>query len=153
MISHSAIISKTKLFLGHGNYVTEVLEIPEDKLYVTVYKDDEEAAKIWHEKVGVPKDRIFYLGKEDNFWEHGTGPCGPCSEIYYDRGEEYGCGQPGCTVGCDCDRYMEFWNLVFTQFNAQEDGTYTDLKRKTLIQVWVLKEWLPYAGCRLNIRR
>ena len=123
---------KNEIIPWAWEFVTEVLEIPEDKLYVTVYKDDEEAAKIWHEKVGVPKDRIFYLGKEDNFWEHGTGPCGPCSEIYYDRGEEYGCGQPGCTVGCDCDRYMEFWNLVFTQFNAQEDGTYTELEKKNI---------------------
>ena len=113
-------------------FVTKVLEIPEDKLYVTVYQDDDEAARIWHETVGIPKDRIFYLGKEDNFWEHGTGPCGPCSEIYYDRGPEYGCGKPGCTVGCDCDRYMEFWNLVFTQFNAQEDGTYTELEHKNI---------------------
>ncbi len=113
-------------------FITKVLEIPEDRLYITVYKDDEEAAQIWHDVIGVPKERIFYMGKEDNFWEHGTGPCGPCSEIYYDRGPEYGCGQPGCTVGCDCDRYMEFWNLVFTQFNAEEDGTYSDLAQKNI---------------------
>ena len=123
---------KNEIIPWSWEFVTKVLEIPEDKLYVTVYKDDEEAAQIWHEKVGVPKDRIFYMGKEDNFWEHGTGPCGPCSEIYYDRGEEYGCGKPTCTVGCDCDRYMEFWNLVFTQFNAQPDGTYTDLEFKNI---------------------
>ena len=113
-------------------FITKVLEIPEDRLYITVYKDDEEAAQIWHDVIGVPKERIFYMGKEDNFWEHGTGPCGPCSEIYYDRGPEYGCGKPGCTVGCDCDRYMEFWNLVFTQFNAEEDGTYSDLAQKNI---------------------
>ena len=123
---------KNEIIPWSWEFVTEVLKIPEDKLYVTVYKDDEEAAAIWHEKVGVPKDRIFYMGKEDNFWEHGTGPCGPCSEIYYDRGPEYGCGKPGCTVGCDCDRYMEFWNLVFTQFNAEPDGTYTELEHKNI---------------------
>ncbi|OON92362.1 MAG: alanine--tRNA ligase, partial [Epulopiscium sp. Nele67-Bin002] len=94
----------------------------------TVYKDDKEAAKIWHNDIGVPKDKIFYMGKEDNFWEVGTvGPCGPCSEIYYDRGEEFGCGLPDCTIGCDCDRYIEFWNLVFTQFDKNEDGSYTPL--------------------------
>ncbi len=113
-------------------YVTEVLQIPKDKLYVTIYQDDDEAAKIWHEKVGVPVDRIVRLGKEDNFWEHGVGPCGPCSEIYYDRGEEYGCGKPTCGVGCDCDRYMEFWNLVFTQFDKQEDGSYPRLARPNI---------------------
>lgn len=123
---------KKEIIPWSWEFVTKVMEIPEDKLYVTVYKDDDEAAKIWHEVVGVPKDRIFYMGKEDNFWEHGTGPCGPCSEIYYDRGEEYGCGKEGCTVGCDCDRYMEFWNLVFTQFNAEEDGTYSELEQKNI---------------------
>ncbi len=123
---------KNEIIPWSWEFVTKVLEIPEDRLYVTVYKDDEEAAQIWHEKVGLPKDRIFYMGKEDNFWEHGTGPCGPCSEIYYDRGEEYGCGKPDCTVGCDCDRYMEFWNLVFTQFDAHEDGTYTELEKKNI---------------------
>ncbi len=123
---------KNEIIPWSWEFVTKVLEIPEDKLYVTVDKDDEEAATIWHEKVGIPRDRIFYMGKEDNFWEHGTGPCGPCSEIYYDRGEEYGCGQPGCTVGCDCDRYMEFWNLVFTQFDAHEDGTYSELEKKNI---------------------
>ncbi len=123
---------KNEIIPWSWEFVTEVLGIPEDKLYVTVYQDDEEAAKIWHEKVGIPKEKIFYMGKADNFWEHGTGPCGPCSEIYYDRGEEYGCGEPGCTVGCDCDRYMEFWNLVFTQFNANEDGTYSELEHKNI---------------------
>lgn len=114
-------------------YVTEVLKLPKDKLYVSVYEEDDEAEKIWHEDIGVPMDHIFRMGKEDNFWEAGTdGPCGPCSEIYYDRGEKYGCGKPGCTVGCDCDRYMEFWNLVFTQFERHEDGTYTPLKQKNI---------------------
>lgn len=123
---------KNEIIPWSWEYVTKVLEIPEEKLYVTVYQDDDEAAKIWNEVVGVPKERIFYMGKEDNFWQHGTGPCGPCSEIYYDRGEEYGCGKPGCTVGCDCDRYMEFWNLVFTQFNAEDDGSYSDLEQKNI---------------------
>ena len=99
---------------------------------MTIYEDDDEAEKIWHEKVGLPLDRIVRLGKEDNFWEHGVGPCGPCSEIYYDRGEEYGCGKPTCGVGCDCDRYMEFWNLVFTQFDKQEDGSYPRLARPNI---------------------
>ncbi len=114
-------------------YITEVLEIPTDRLYVTVYEDDDEAEKIWHEVVGVPMDRIVRMGKEDNFWEAGIdGPCGPCSEIHYDRGPEYGCGKPDCKLGCDCDRYMEFWNLVFTQFERHEDGTYTPLAQKNI---------------------
>ncbi|WP_105616028.1 alanine--tRNA ligase [Vallitalea okinawensis] len=108
-------------------FFTEVLEIPEELLYVSVYKEDDEAEEIWHKKVGLSKDRIFRLGKEDNFWEHGTGPCGPCSEIHVDRGEEYGCGSLDCQVGCDCDRYMEVWNLVFTQFDRTEEGTYEPL--------------------------
>ncbi|OOB78720.1 MAG: alanine--tRNA ligase [Epulopiscium sp. Nuni2H_MBin003] len=119
---------KNEAIAWSWEFVTEVLEIPKDKLYVTVYKDDEEAAEIWHNEIGVPKDRIFYMGKEDNFWEVGTvGPCGPCSEIYYDRGVEYGCGDPNCAIGCDCDRYLEFWNLVFTQFDKNADGSYTPL--------------------------
>lgn len=114
-------------------FCVDVLKLPTERLYVSVYEDDDEAEKIWHEKIGVPKDHIFRMGKEDNFWEAGTdGPCGPCSEIYFDRGEEYGCGKPGCTVGCDCDRYMEFWNLVFTQFERHEDGTYTPLAQKNI---------------------
>ncbi len=114
-------------------YITEVLEIPTDRLYVTVYEEDDEAEKIWHEVVGVPMDRIVRMGKEDNFWEAGIdGPCGPCSEIHYDRGPEYGCGKPDCKLGCDCDRYMEFWNLVFTQFERHEDGTYTPLAQKNI---------------------
>ncbi len=108
-------------------FITKVLEIPEDRLWVSVYEEDSEAVEIWTKKVGVNPDRIVYLGKEDNFWEIGTGPCGPCSEIYFDRGEEYGCGSPDCAVGCDCDRYVEFWNLVFTQFDKDEQGNYNRL--------------------------
>ena len=105
---------KNEAITWSWEFCTKVLEMEPEKIYVTVYKDDDEAEKIWHEKIGVPMDHIFRMGKEDNFWEHGSGPCGPCSELYYDRGEEFGCGKPGCTVGCDCDRYMEFWNNVFT---------------------------------------
>lgn len=105
-------------------FFTKVIDIPEEKLYVSVYQDDDEAEKIWHEQIGVPMSHIERLGKEDNFWEHGTGPCGPCSEIHYDRGEEFGCGKPDCKVGCDCDRFMEVWNLVFTQFDKTEEGEY-----------------------------
>lgn len=108
-------------------FFTKVLELPEDRLYVSVYQDDDEAFEIWNKKVGIPEKKIVRLGKEDNFWEHGTGPCGPCSEIYFDKGEQYGCDNPNCYVGCDCDRYMEIWNLVFTQFNREEDGTYSNL--------------------------
>lgn len=113
-------------------FCTEVLKLPEDKLYVTVYQDDDEAFDIWHQDVGLAKERIFRMGKEDNFWEHGTGPCGPCSEIFFDRGEDKGCGSETCTVGCDCDRFVEFWNLVFTQFNREEDGSYTPLAKKNI---------------------
>lgn len=108
-------------------FITKVLEIPEDRIWVSVYEEDEEAVKIWTEKVGVKKERIVYLGKEDNFWEIGTGPCGPCSELYFDRGEEFGCGSPDCAVGCECDRFVEFWNLVFTQFDKDENGVYNRL--------------------------
>ena len=110
-------------------FCTEVLEMPSDRLYVSVYEEDDEAFDIWHQVVGLDKDRIYRMGKEDNFWEHGTGPCGPCSELYFDRGPAYGCGSADCHVGCDCDRYVEFWNLVFTQFNKEEDGSYTPLVR------------------------
>ncbi len=123
---------KNEIIPWSWEFVTEVLEIPEDKLYVTIYEEDDETGNIWHEKVGLPWDRIKKLGKEDNFWEHGAGPCGPCTEIYFDRGEAYSCGKPDCGVGCDCDRYMEFWNLVLTQFNAEEDGTYTELASKNV---------------------
>lgn len=123
---------KNEIVPWSWEFVTKVLEIPEDRLYVTIYEEDDETGKIWHDVVGLPWDRIVKLGKEDNFWEHGTGPCGPCTEIYFDRGPEYGCDSPTCGVGCDCDRYMEFWNLVLTQFNAEEDGTYTELAMKNV---------------------
>ncbi|NJD03281.1 MAG: alanine--tRNA ligase, partial [Ruminiclostridium sp.] len=113
-------------------FVTKDLEIPADRLFASIYEEDDEAYDIWKNNIGLPADRIVRLGKKDNFWEHGTGPCGPCSEIYFDRGADKGCGQPGCAVGCDCDRYMEFWNLVFTQFNKGEDGTYTRLQKKNI---------------------
>lgn len=112
--------------------VTEVFEMPKDRLYVTVYQDDDEAFDIWNNKIGLEKSRIVRMGKEDNFWELGIGPCGPCSEIYYDRGVEYGCGKESCGVGCDCDRFVEFWNLVFTQFEKQEDGSYTKLENPNI---------------------
>jgi len=113
-------------------FMTKVLEIPEDRLYVSVYEEDDEAYDIWNKDVGLPPEKIFRMGKEDNFWEHGTGPCGPCSEIYYDRGADKGCGKPDCTVGCDCDRFIEVWNNVFTQFDKQEDGTYLELASKNI---------------------
>ena len=103
-----------------------------DRLYPSVYLDDDEAFEIWNKTIGIPKENIFRFGKEDNFWEHGAGPCGPCSEIYYDRGEQYGCGKPTCTVGCDCDRYIEVWNIVFSQFNNDGHGNYTELKQKNI---------------------
>ena len=113
-------------------FLTKVLEIPADRLYPSVYQDDDEAFDIWNKEIGVDQGRIFRFGKEDNFWEHGAGPCGPCSEIYYDRGEKYGCGKPGCTVGCDCDRYIEIWNNVFTQFNNDGNGNYEELENKNI---------------------
>ena len=106
--------------------------IDPNRLYPSVYLDDDEAWNIWHDEIGIAPERIFRFGKEDNFWEHGSGPCGPCSEIYYDRGEKYGCGKPGCTVGCDCDRYMEVWNVVFSQFNNDGQGHYTELVQKNI---------------------
>ena len=106
--------------------------IDPDRLYPSIYVDDDEAFDIWNKEIGIPAERIFRFGKEDNFWEHGAGPCGPCSEIYYDRGEKYGCGKPGCTVGCDCDRYMEVWNNVFSQFDNDGEGNYTELKQKNI---------------------
>ncbi len=113
-------------------FLTGVMEIPEDRLWVSIYENDDEARDIWVNEVGVKPERIVKLGKEDNFWEHGTGPCGPCSEIYFDRGEEYGCGSPDCGVGCDCDRFMEVWNLVFTQFDKDEDGNYNPLPKPNI---------------------
>ena len=113
-------------------FLTKTLEIPEELLYPSIYENDEEAFDIWTKKVGVPAERVTRLGKEDNFWEHGSGPCGPCSEIYFDRGEKYGCGSPDCKPGCDCDRFMEIWNNVFSQFNNDGKGNYTELKQKNI---------------------
>ena len=110
----------------------EWIGLDPNRLYPSVYQDDDEAWNLWHEMIGIPEDRIFRFGKEDNFWEHGSGPCGPCSEIYYDRGEAFGCGKPTCTVGCDCDRYIEVWNLVFTQFNNDGKNNYTPLSQKNI---------------------
>ena len=113
-------------------FLTKVVGLDENRLYPSIYENDDEAFEIWNKEVGVPAERIFRFGKEDNFWEHGSGPCGPCSEIYYDRGEKYGCGKPGCTVGCDCDRYMEVWNNVFSQFDNDGHGNYTELAQKNI---------------------
>ena len=110
----------------------EWVGIDPDRLYPSVYLDDDEAWEIWNKEIGIPPERIFRFGKEDNFWEHGAGPCGPCSEIYFDRGEKYGCGKPTCTVGCDCDRYIEVWNNVFSQFDNDGEGNYTELKQKNI---------------------
>ncbi|MBE6764941.1 MAG: alanine--tRNA ligase [Ruminococcaceae bacterium] len=113
-------------------YLTKVLEIPEERLYVSIYLEDDEAFDIWTKEVGVDPSHVVRFGKEDNFWEHGAGPCGPCSEIYFDRGEKYGCGKPDCKVGCDCDRYIEVWNNVFTQFDSDGKGTYTPLSNPNI---------------------
>ncbi|WP_457942882.1 alanine--tRNA ligase [Caproiciproducens sp. LBM24188] len=113
-------------------FCTKVLEMPIDKLWVTIYQDDDEAFDIWTKEVGVDPSHIVRLGKEDNFWEHGSGPCGPCSEIYFDRGEQYGCGSPTCGVGCDCDRYVEFWNVVFSQFNSDGKGNYPPMEHPNI---------------------
>lgn len=113
-------------------FLTEVLEMDPERLYPSVYEEDDEAFDLWNKMIGIPKERIYRFGKADNFWEHGSGPCGPCSEIYYDRGEKYGCGKPDCTVGCDCDRYMEIWNNVFTQFEGDGHGNYTELENKNI---------------------
>lgn len=113
-------------------FLTEVVGLDADRLYPSVYLEDDEAFDIWNKEIGIPAERIYRFGKEDNFWEHGAGPCGPCSEIYYDRGEKYGCGKPGCTVGCDCDRYMEIWNNVFTQFENDGNGNYETLQNKNI---------------------
>lgn len=113
-------------------FLTEVVGLDPDRLYPSIYEEDEEAFDLWHNMMGIPAERIFRFGKEDNFWEHGAGPCGPCSEIYYDRGEAYGCGREGCTVGCDCDRYMEVWNNVFTQFDNDGHNHYTTLEKKNI---------------------
>ncbi len=113
-------------------FLTQVVGLDPDRLYPSVYLEDDEAFEIWNKKIGIAPERIFRFGKADNFWEHGAGPCGPCSEIYYDRGEKYGCGKPDCTVGCECDRYMEVWNNVFTQFENDGNGNYEELQQKNI---------------------
>ncbi len=131
---------------------TEVSDLIQIRLYPSIYEEDDEAFDIWNkEDRSSGRENFPFWKRKNNFWEHGAGPCGPCSEIYYDRGEKYGCGKPGCTVGCDCDRYMEIWNNVFTQFDNDGHGNYTELNRRTLIQVW---DWnvLQYcAGCRFYV--
>jgi len=113
-------------------FLTKVVGLEEDRLYPSIYENDEQAFEIWNKDIGVPAENIFRFGKKDNFWEHGSGPCGPCSEIYYDRGEKYGCGSPDCKVGCECDRYMEVWNNVFSQFDNDGQGNYTELVQKNI---------------------
>ena len=113
-------------------FLTKTVGLDENRLYPSIYENDEEAFEIWTKEIGVPADHVFRFGKKDNFWEHGSGPCGPCSEVYYDRGEKYGCGEPDCTVGCDCDRYMEVWNNVFSQFDNDGQGNYTELVQKNI---------------------
>ena len=113
-------------------FLTKVVGLEEDRLYPSIYENDEEAFEIWNKEIGIAADRIYRFGKSDNFWEHGSGPCGPCSEIYFDRGEKYGCGKPDCKPGCDCDRYMEIWNNVFSQFNNDGNGNYTELAQKNI---------------------
>ena len=123
---------KNEAIAWSWEFLTKVVGLDENRLYPSIYLDDDEAFDIWNKKIGVPAEKIFRFGKEDNFWEHGAGPCGPCSEIYYDRGEKYGCGRPTCTVGCDCDRYMEVWNNVFTQFDGDGHGNYVELANKNI---------------------
>lgn len=123
---------KTEAIHWSWEFLTEVVGLDANRLYPSVYLEDDEAFDIWNKEIGIPAERIFRFGKEDNFWEHGAGPCGPCSEIYYDRGAKYGCGEPGCTVGCECDRYMEVWNNVFTQFENDGKGNYTKLEHKNI---------------------
>ncbi len=123
---------KTEAIHWSWEFLTEVVGLDPNRLYPSIYVDDDEAFEIWNKEIGIPADRIFRFGKEDNFWEHGSGPCGPCSEIYYDRGEKFGCGKPGCTVGCECDRYIEVWNNVFSQFDNDGHGNYSELKQKNI---------------------
>lgn len=120
---------KEEAILWAYEFCTEVLKLPPEKIYISVYEEDKEAFELWNKKVGIPSEKIVWLGKADNFWEVGVGPCGPCSELYYDRGLNYGCGNANCAPGCDCDRFLEFWNLVFTQFNKEDDGSYSKLDR------------------------
>ena len=123
---------KTEAIHWSWEFLTGVVKLDPQRLYPSIYQEDDEAFAIWNEQVGIPAERIFRFGKEDNFWEHGSGPCGPCSEIYYDRGEKYGCNKPGCTVGCACDRYIEVWNNVFTQFDNDGKGHYSELEQKNI---------------------
>lgn len=123
---------KTEAIAWTWEFLTEVVGLSADRLYPSVYEKDDEAFEIWNKEIGIAPERIFRFGKQDNFWEHGSGPCGPCSEVYYDRGEKYGCGKPECTVGCECDRYMEIWNNVFTQFDSDGNGNYTELEQKNI---------------------
>ena len=123
---------KTEAIEWAWEFFTKVLELPVDKLYVSVYEQDDEAYDIWTKHIGVAPDHMTRLGKEDNFWEHGSGPCGPCSEIYFDRGPEKGCGSPDCKVGCECDRFVEVWNLVFSQFNSDGKGHYAEMEHKNI---------------------
>ena len=113
-------------------FLTQVVGLEPDRLYPSIYQDDDEAFEIWNKDMGIPAERIFRFGKADNFWEHGSGPCGPCSEIYFDRGEARGCGKPTCGPGCDCDRYVEFWNLVFSQFDSDGEGHYERMKKPNI---------------------
>ena len=123
---------KNEAIAWSWEFLNGSLEIPADLLWPSVYEGDDEAFTIWRDKIGVPEAHIVKLGKEDNFWEHGSGPCGPCSEIYFDRGSKYGCGSPDCKPGCDCDRFMEIWNNVFSQFNNDGNGNYTELAQKNI---------------------
>ena len=123
---------KSEAIAWTWEFLTEVVGLEADRLYPSVYENDDEAFEIWNKEIGIPAERIFRFGKADNFWEHGSGPCGPCSEVYYDRGEKYGCDRPDCTVGCDCDRYMEIWNNVFTQFSSDGNGNYEELIQKNI---------------------
>ncbi len=123
---------KTEAITWSWEYLTKVLEIPEDLLYPSVYEQDDEAFELWNKMIGVPAERIVRMGKADNFWEHGSGPCGPCSEIYFDRGIEHGCGSPDCYPGCECDRFIEIWNNVFSQFSNDGEGNYTELETKNI---------------------
>jgi len=123
---------KSEAIAWSWEFLTKVVGLAEDRLYPSIYENDEEAFEIWNKQIGIPAEKIFRFGKADNFWEHGSGPCGPCSEIYYDRGEKYGCGKPDCTVGCECDRYIEVWNNVFSQFDNDGNGNYTELVQKNI---------------------
>ena len=133
---------KTEAIHWTWEFLTDVVGLDPDRLYPSVYLDDDEAFGIWNKEIGIPAERIFKFGKEDNFWEHGSGPCGPCSEVYYDRGEAFGCGKPGCTVGCDCDRYIEVWNNVFTQFDNDGHAIIQSWSIRILIRAWGWSVWL-----------